>query len=189
MDILDRDLFDPHPSTPEHTSWTMTLLGRLDQAFGSTIMERAAFALSPDANPPVPDSQSSPLLEALEQGKLDGLFERGEVRPSEVFRQAQHPPPGPSVHLVGSSPIHPVSYAVPNYPPLARLAGIEGPVTFRADIDSNGNLLNLKFVGGHVMLQKAVEASIGNWKFASESSGRTIEVTIEFKTDCRSASH
>jgi hypothetical protein len=166
MDILDRDLFDPHPSMPEHTSWTMALLGRLEQAFGSATMERPAFALSPDVQSGVPDSRSSPLLEALEQGKLDGLFKRGEVRPSEVFRQAQHPPPGPSVQLVASSPIHPVSYAVPNYPPIARLAGIEGPVTFRADIDSNGNLLNLKFVSGHVMLQKAVAASVGNWTFA-----------------------
>src|SRR5215471_4708946 len=32
MDILDRDMFDPVPSTPEHTSWTMALLGHLDQA-------------------------------------------------------------------------------------------------------------------------------------------------------------
>ncbi|MGJ5816004.1 hypothetical protein [Paludibaculum fermentans] len=40
MDILDRDMFDPAPKTPEHTSWTMGLIGRLDQLLGSLVMDR-----------------------------------------------------------------------------------------------------------------------------------------------------
>lgn len=36
IDILNRDMFDPQAGTPEHTSWTMALLGRLDRALGSS---------------------------------------------------------------------------------------------------------------------------------------------------------
>src|ERR1017187_4114557 len=52
MDILDRDMFDPHPTTPEHTSWTMALLGRLDQALGTSVMQRPMFAVSEPQKPP-----------------------------------------------------------------------------------------------------------------------------------------
>jgi hypothetical protein len=46
MDILDRDMFDPAPKTPGHTSWTMTLMGRLDQTVGHSVMEPPVFALA-----------------------------------------------------------------------------------------------------------------------------------------------
>ena len=45
MDILDRDMFDPPPNTPEHASWTMALLARLDRALGLGALERPIFAL------------------------------------------------------------------------------------------------------------------------------------------------
>jgi hypothetical protein len=51
MDILDRDMFDPHPATPERTSWTMTLLGWLDELLGSAVMDRPVFTLS-EMSPP-----------------------------------------------------------------------------------------------------------------------------------------
>ena len=85
MDILDRDMFDPHPVTPEHTSWTIGLLGRLDRVLGSTIMDRPAFTLAEASQPPLMP-QPSPLLEDLEKGALDTLFERGSQTSSELFR-------------------------------------------------------------------------------------------------------
>jgi hypothetical protein len=42
-DILDRDMFDPAAHTPEHTSWTMSLLAKLDQASGPSVMDRPVF--------------------------------------------------------------------------------------------------------------------------------------------------
>lgn len=70
IDILNRDMFDPHAGTPEHTSWTMALLGRLDRALGSNIMERPVFTLSGEARRLSPKPQSSPMLEDLEKGTL-----------------------------------------------------------------------------------------------------------------------
>ena len=89
MDILDRDMFDPHAGTPEHTSWTMALLGRLDWALGSNIMERPAFKLSGESRQLSPKPQSRPTLEDLDRGTSDALFDRGSYRPSELYRQVQ----------------------------------------------------------------------------------------------------
>lgn len=122
MDILDRDMFDSHPATPEHTSWTMGLLGRLDQALGSGVMERPILA------------KPSSLLEDLAQGKLDGLFDKDDPKLADLFRQSKIPVPEPSVQLVSSLPISPASYSIPGYPPLARLARIQGQVVFTLQI-------------------------------------------------------
>jgi hypothetical protein len=46
MDVLDRDMFDPHPITPQHTSWTMALLRRLDAALGGSVLDLPAFTVS-----------------------------------------------------------------------------------------------------------------------------------------------
>lgn len=119
IDILNRDMFDPHAGTPEHTSWTMALLGRLDRALGSNIMERPAFTLSGESRQLSPKPQSSPMLEDLEKGTFDALFDRGSYRPSELYRQARNPPPEPSVELVSSSPFRPSTYTLPKYPPIA----------------------------------------------------------------------
>jgi hypothetical protein len=97
MDILDRDMFDLHPATPEHTSWTIVLLGRLDQALGSTVTERPAFPLFETSQQPPLEAQSNPLLEDLERGKFDALFDGASDRPSELVRQAQKPAPPPLV--------------------------------------------------------------------------------------------
>jgi len=49
-DILDRDMFDPKARTPEHTSWTMELLQRINRERGVTVLmvthdeKAAAFA-------------------------------------------------------------------------------------------------------------------------------------------------
>lgn len=49
MDVLDRDMFDPHPNTPQHTSWTMALLRRLDATLGGNVLDEPAFSVSEPA--------------------------------------------------------------------------------------------------------------------------------------------
>ncbi|MCU1257744.1 MAG: hypothetical protein JWO80_629 [Bryobacterales bacterium] len=57
-------MFDPHPVTPERTSWTMALLNRLDKVLGSAVMDRPVFTLSEVSPPGKPEP--SPLLKDLE---------------------------------------------------------------------------------------------------------------------------
>jgi|HubBroStandDraft_1064217.scaffolds.fasta_scaffold01638_13 hypothetical protein len=185
MDILDRDMFDSHPVTPEHTSWTMSLLGRLDRTLGSNIMERPAFAL-PDASPQPPKSESSLLLKDLESGEFDALFPRGSHAPSELFRQARNPPPGPSVELLSSSPFRPTAYALPKYPPIARAAHIDGQVIFTTSVKSDGHASTPSFLSGNPILQRAVAAGASDWTFPPEAAGHDMQVAIEFKMNCPS---
>jgi hypothetical protein len=185
MDILDRDMFDPHPVTPEHTSWTMGILGRLDLALGSTIMNRPAFTLS-EASQPASQPQSSPLLEKLEKGLLDSLFERGSQKPSELFRQSRNPPPGPTVDLTNSSPLRPIVWDLPKYPPLARAAHVSDQVRFAVVVQSDGHTSPPSFLSGNPLLRGAVATSVAGWRFPAEAAGQEIKVTIDFKMNCPS---
>jgi hypothetical protein len=183
MDVLDRDMFDYHPTTPEHTSWTMRLLGRLDQALGATIMDRPAFSLS-EPSPPVERPQSAPMIEALAEGKFDVLFPRGSAKPSELFQQSQNPPPPPSVELTSSSPFHPASFTLPQYSAIARIAHLSGQVTFAIQVAPGGKTSSLTFLSGNPILQKAVALSVQDWIFPPEAAGKKVEAAIEFKMNC-----
>jgi hypothetical protein len=183
---LDRDMFDPHPVTPEHTSWTLTLLGRLDRALGATIMERPAFTLSEASSLPRVEPQSGALLDDLQSGKFDALFDRGSHTPSELFRQARNPPPGPSVELVNSSPFRPTAYELPKYPPLARAAHISGQVTFKLSVRSDGHASAPSSLGGNPILQKFVAANVRDGTFPTGAAGQDVHVAIEFRMNCPS---
>jgi TonB family protein len=181
MDILDRDLFDVHPQTPQHTSWTMVLLGRLDQALGSTIMDRPAFG-DMDPAPPTPRPESDTLLQDLAAGKFDAIFERGQITPSQIYRKAlEPPPPPPTVRLISSVPVQPVSFTLPAYPLLANMAGISGTVSFTVVVEPDGQAANLKIVAGHPLLMRAVENAAKNWRFPTEAAGHEIQMAMQFK--------
>jgi len=183
MDILDRDLFDQAPKTPEHTSWTISLLGRLDQALGNTVMERPTFSIA-ETPAHSPRELTPKFADDLNQGFFDSLFDKAAHKPSELFREARMSHPRPNVELSNSSPFRPSAYELPKYPPLARLAHIAGQVNFTLGVTSDGKASNLKFLSGHVMLQKAVEGAVSGWSFPKEAADQEIRMTIEFKTNC-----
>ncbi|MGD0014613.1 MAG: energy transducer TonB [Bryobacteraceae bacterium] len=187
MDILDRDMFDPAPRTPEHTSWTMALLRRLDQALGKGIMDRPAFFSEPaPAIAAHVASSHSKNLNALRLGTFDSLFDKVPHRLSDLYVQSQNRPVGPTIEMLESPTLRPISYALPKYPPLARLARVEGKVAFALNVTSEGTVSNLSFAAGHVMLQKAVESEVTKWKFPTEAAGRKMDFVIEFRTNCPS---
>jgi outer membrane biosynthesis protein TonB len=148
-------------------------------------MDRPAFTLSGSSQPP-PKPQSSSLLEDLERGTFDSLFIGGSHTPSDLFRQARNPPAAPSVSLVKSSPFRPTVYTLPEYPPLARMAKINGQVAFTATVKSDGHAATPNFLSGHPILQKAVAASVSGWTFPTEAAGQEMQVAIEFKMNCPS---
>jgi TonB family protein len=60
---------------------------------------------------------------------------------------------------------HLVLSSVPNYPVLAKRAGIEGEVTVAAVIDINGKLTSMIVVSGSPLLQQAALDSLRTWKY------------------------
>jgi hypothetical protein len=186
MDVLDRDIYSPKSAgTPEHTSWTMQLLSRLDAALGPGVMEKPALSMVPAV--PIALPQRTQALDRLAAGEFDALFESTQ-KVSELYRQAQQsPPPPPTIELVSSEPIRPVAYEVPKYPSIARAAHVGGNVRFTAHVTSTGNLADLKFVEGHPLLRKPVESAVSGWVYAKEAVGEEIRVTLSFRLNCASS--
>ena len=67
--------------------------------------------------------------------------------------------------------------AQPAYPPLARMARIQGKVTLHAIIDKEGRVAELQVISGHPLLVEAALAAVRNWRYRPTLlSGRPVEV-------------
>jgi hypothetical protein len=189
-DILDRDMFDPHPNTPAHTSWTMRLLDRLEAPLGPGVLDRPILPMPGDEEASALTAKA-PLLEEIAAGKYDELFSGEPDKPSDLYRQAQlPPPPPPTVSLRSSVPFQPSVSVLPKYPLIARAAHIEGTVALDMDIDSTGKPANVTFEsGGPIVdrwLRPPVENTISEWKFPPEAFNHRVRVVIDFALNCHS---
>jgi hypothetical protein len=185
-DILDKDLFDANPKTPERTSWTVNLLSKLDQALGPGVMDKPMIDIPKQDQPP-PDTSSnshSAILQELAAGKYDPLFSSGPDKPSELYREAHSALVSPTVDLVTSRPFMPDVFAMPVYPPIARLAGIEGVVSFTAQIDQQGIPMNLNFETEAPLFLGVIKAAVGKWRFPKEAVGQEVHVELRFTSNC-----
>jgi hypothetical protein len=182
-DILDKDMFDPAPNTPEHTSWTMALLSKLDQAVGPGVMEKPMFA-APDQEKATPPPADAVARRDLSLGKYDALFPAAPDKPSDLYRAAQIPPPVSTARLTSSSPLAPELFVAPPYPPIARLVHVEGIVSFYMQIDANGEANNLTLISGHPLLWPTVKDTASKWRFPKDAAGQQVQATIEFALNC-----
>jgi len=183
-DILEKDWFEASPHTPEHISWTMQVLGRLDDAVGPGIMDRPIF-LVPEKGEQPENVMDSPTLRDVSAGKYDVLFQGAPDKPSELYRAAQDHPFPPVVRLLNSSvPLGEGTFTPPTYPPIARLAGIGGRVSFKIEVDPDGKVTNLSFESGHPLLRPAVNDAVSQWRFPKEATSQQIQITIEFGLNC-----
>ena len=185
-DILDRDMFDAAPNTPENTSWTMRMLARLDQAIGGPgVLDKPIFSFPERTAVPRQDLDPA-TIEHLSAGEYDQLFSGAPDKPSELYRAAQILPALPTIRLLSVEPITPESSPMPEYPPLARLAQIEGSVSARMRIDERGNVTDITFNSGHPLLRRAVEDALRKWRFPVAHAHPQVQATIEFALNCHS---
>jgi hypothetical protein len=185
-DILDRDMFDATTKTPKHTSWTMGLLQRMDSAIGPGVIDKQRIFPIPEADEPPAIAPDSGILRELSAGKYDALFRGAPDKPSDLYHASQVPPPLPKVLLVSSVPLQPEVFVQPVYPPLARMARIEGTLSFKFAIDTDGSATNLTFESGHPLLRGVVTEAVNRWRFPKDSAGQQIGATIEFILNCPS---
>jgi TonB-like protein len=183
-DILDRDMFGANPNTREHTSWTIRLLQRLDSAVGPSVVEKQQILTIPGGDEPSTSNSESETLQDLGAGKYDALFQDAPDKASDLYRASQIPPSVPTIQLIRSVPLQPEVSAQPIYPPLARMARIEGALYFTLTIDSTGGATNLSFESGHPLLRGAVAEAVSKWKFSGGSVGQQIEAAIQFSLNC-----
>ena len=68
----------------------------------------------------------------------------------------------------------------PDYPQIARMAGIQGPVVLRAVISKAGAIENLQLVSGHPMLVKAAIDAVRQWRYRPYLlNGQPVEVDTQ----------
>jgi protein TonB len=59
----------------------------------------------------------------------------------------------------------------PEYPSIARRAGLEGRVVARVLVDERGRVARLDRIEGHAVFREAVEAAARQWEFAPAMQG------------------
>ncbi|HEX4002166.1 MAG TPA: energy transducer TonB [Candidatus Acidoferrales bacterium] len=181
--ILDKDLFDANPHTPEHTSWTIELLNRLDQAVGPGVLDQPIFPGL--ANDKAPQGEVSPeALQDIRSGKYDSLFPGAPDKPSDLYRASQIPAAVPSVRLKSSEPFQPVSFTLPKYPPISKIAHVEGDVSVSLKIGTQGSVEDVAFDSGPPLLRGAVQKAVSNWKFPHEAAHTQVHATLAFSLNC-----
>ena len=108
-------------------------------------------------------------------------------------------PPPPSVprtsnrvHRVrlggGIQPASLISQLKPQYPPLARQAGIQGTVVLEAVISKEGTIINLKVISGHPWLIPPALNAVRQWKYKptllnNEPVEVLTNITVNFSLD------
>jgi TonB family protein len=68
----------------------------------------------------------------------------------------------------------------PAYPELARHANISGIVKLEATIAANGQVKNVKVLGGHPLLAGAAEDALRKWRYEPGSGETTAVVEFHF---------
>ena len=129
----------------------MRLLTRLDKAFPSEVLDRPMFPTSTE--PTEATALSGDATRALASREYDRLFVGRPDRPSDLYRASQFPPPAPDVLLRSSEPFQPEKFVPPGYPPIPRLARIEGTVVVTFQVDANGRGTDTQFESGHPMFR------------------------------------
>jgi len=162
-DILDRDTLDPTRKTPEHESWTMHLLARIDQAVGPGVLDRSLLPIADAETKGIPPAASKNLPEVA-SGKYDELFKSTPNKPSDLYRAAQVPTIVPTVRLLRITPIQPEAFGLPAYPPIAKLARIEGSVRFTFEVNEDGSAKDFSAQSGNPMLRPSVQDAVAHWE-------------------------
>jgi TonB family protein len=182
--VLDRDMFDSFPRTPEHTSWTMSVLGKMENLFGNSVLDRRLFDLPRENDVPLHSGDEQSLAD-LSSGKYDLLLRESEIKLSELYQQALNPPAGPSISISADFPVQPLASARLIYPPIAKIARIDGIVRLKIDIAPNGNVTDVKVDSGHPMLVKSARDALVEMKFPADSGFQDVPVTLTYETHCK----
>jgi len=73
-----------------------------------------------------------------------------------------------------------ISRPMPDYPPLARLARVQGTVRLEALIAADGRIQNLKVLAGHPLLVGAALEAVARWRYQPTLlNGEPVEVVTE----------
>jgi TonB family protein len=117
-------------------------------------------------------------------GKYDGLFQGESDKPSKLVRLANMPAPSPEIQIKIDTPVKAENLVTPAYPPIARLAHVDGMVSVEFVVNNNGATSSITILSGHPMLRGAATDAVGKWRFPPDSVGQKIHATLNFHSNC-----
>ena len=99
---------------------------------------------------------------------------------SDIYRKSQIPIPKPSVQLERTVPLQPEEYILPGYPVLAKMARIDGSISFTFSIDPDGGATDVVRQTGNPLLFAGVPDVVKGWKFSKARAGQKIDDVFPF---------
>ena len=182
FEVLDKDIFEPLPDTPKHTSKVFQLLKQVNAALGNNVMDRPAFPAGGQKPEPLPPPSSE--LNDLANGNFDLLFEGAPDKPSILYKQTHEPRSLPTVTLKQSIPIAPLQAKLPDYPPSARTAHLDGDVEIRLVIGPDGDVKSVSALSGPSILQRGTLETANQWQFPKQPQSTNVNATISYRMNC-----
>jgi len=162
----------------------MRILSQLGESLGPGSEAKPIFQLSPAAPHSVP---ATPLVGAIRDGRYDDLFGK-DSEVSKIVREAnQPPPPPPSVVIESITPVPLASPELPRYPPIARVAHVEGLVQATFDVSADGKVQDIAFISEPrlKMLELGVSDAASKWIFPQSAWGKSGKIAIRFDLNCK----
>jgi TonB family protein len=128
-----------------------------------------------------PSLDAAPGEGSANAGALSGIVSSNVAAPAAPEIQQEGPV------KVGGNVKEPrlVSRVMPEYPLVAKQAGIQGDVVVKTTIDEKGNVVNMQIVSGPAMLRGAALAALRRWKYEPSTLNNQpisvqLLVTIKF---------
>lgn len=137
-----------------------------------------------DQSVQAPSVDAAPAEDSSNAGALSGIVSSNVAAPAAP----EIPTEGPV--KVGGNVKEPrlVSRVMPEYPLVAKQAGIQGDIVVKTTIDQKGNVVNMQIVSGPAMLRGPALAALRRWRYEpSTLNGQPISVqmlvTIKFSSN------
>ncbi len=152
-------------------------------AGANTITVPHAFSFRPHTANNGPDEPAAcvicPVVGTAPTGP--GILPFGESQPQLPLPLPSQPhvpshPPRISHWMEGNL----ISQVKPQYPPIARTAGIQGQVVLQAIVSREGTIENLKVLSGHPLLVRSAIEAVSQWRYRPYYlNGEPIEVETQ----------
>ncbi|HEY6389008.1 MAG TPA: ankyrin repeat domain-containing protein [Candidatus Acidoferrum sp.] len=108
------------------------------------------------------------------------LFATALIAATSVIAQTVSTAPGPSTIPADEAEQHLVERTPPTYPPIAKVANVEGDVRLTLEVDQSGGVVRVVTSSGPALLRKAAETAAEHYHYRPfEVNGKPADVLVE----------
>jgi len=128
------------------------------------------------------DGPAGGAVGGVKGGVIGGVPAQGEKLTAGLSGPVPDPSGAQAPNVIISPELKLEQRVDPVYPPLAKLARVQGSVVLGATVGADGSVWDLKVESGHPLLVKAALEAVQQWKFAaSPQLPATTTITFQFR--------